>query len=184
MLKVICETDAGGMNHVIRVVPSDVLSPDAYTFRKQFVSALRESLWQEVLKQGLSPERSTIEQLYEASNAIEEATRYHQGTWRMDGMGNAQSMAPRVMVPKVMALNQPVRRGPSMAQAVPSNNQHSRLVNVGKNDSHTTTTTATKPPPQRGGNPTWPHTITNDRNPTHQYLVCYECGQTGLFRNL
>ena len=26
MLKVICETDAGGMNHVIRVVPSDVLS--------------------------------------------------------------------------------------------------------------------------------------------------------------
>ena len=41
------------------------------------------------------------------------------------------------------------------------------------------TTTATKPPPQRGGNPTWPHTTTNDRNPTHQYLVCYECGQTG-----
>ena len=27
MLKVICETDAGGMNHVIRVVPSGVLSP-------------------------------------------------------------------------------------------------------------------------------------------------------------
>ena len=27
MLKVICETDAGGMNHVIHVVPSDVLSP-------------------------------------------------------------------------------------------------------------------------------------------------------------
>ena len=26
MLKVICKTDAGGMNHVIRVVPSDVLS--------------------------------------------------------------------------------------------------------------------------------------------------------------
>ena len=26
MLKVICETDAGGMNHVIHVVPSDVLS--------------------------------------------------------------------------------------------------------------------------------------------------------------
>ena len=29
MLKVICETDAGGMNHVIRVVPSDVLSPSS-----------------------------------------------------------------------------------------------------------------------------------------------------------
>ena len=28
MLKVICETDAGGMNHVIRVVPSDVLSSE------------------------------------------------------------------------------------------------------------------------------------------------------------
>ena len=27
MLKVICERDAGGMNHVIRVIPSDVLSP-------------------------------------------------------------------------------------------------------------------------------------------------------------
>ena len=27
MLKVICETDAGRMNHVICIVPSDVLSP-------------------------------------------------------------------------------------------------------------------------------------------------------------
>ena len=29
MLKVICETDAGRMNHVIRVIPSDVLSTQA-----------------------------------------------------------------------------------------------------------------------------------------------------------
>ena len=76
---------------------------------------LHESLCQEILKQGLSPEHSTIEQLYEASNAIEEATRHHQGTRRMDGMGNAQSTAPQVMVPKMMALNQPVQRGPPMA---------------------------------------------------------------------
>ena len=32
MLKVICETDAGGMNHVICVVPSDVLSPDKLSY--------------------------------------------------------------------------------------------------------------------------------------------------------
>ena len=57
-----------------------IIYPDAYTFRKQFVSALHELLCQEILKRGLSPEHSTIEQLYEASNAIEEATRYHQGT--------------------------------------------------------------------------------------------------------
>ena len=86
--------------------------------------ALRELLHQEILKQGLSPERSTIEQLYKASNAIEEATRYHQGTRRMDSIENAQSTVPRVMVPKMTTLNQPVWRGPQMAQTVPSNNQH------------------------------------------------------------
>ena len=84
------------------------------------------------------------------------------------------------MVPKMVTLNQPVCRGPPMARTVPSSNQHSRPVNVGKSDSRTTTTaTAMKPTPQKGGNLTRPHIIINDRNPTHQYLVCYECGQTG-----
>ena len=157
-----------------------IMHPDAYMFRKRFILALCKSLCQEILKRGLSPERSTIEQLYKASNAIEEATRYNQGTRRMDSIGNAQSTVPRVMVPKMTTLNQPVWRGPQMARMVPSNNQYSQPVNIGKNDSRmTTTTTATKPPPQRGGNPTQPHMISNDCNPTHQYLLCYKCGQTG-----
>ena len=63
-----------------------IMHPDAYRFRKRFVSALRKLLRQEILKQDLSPERSTIKQLYKASNAIEEATRYHQGTRRMDSI--------------------------------------------------------------------------------------------------
>ena len=90
------------------------------------------------------------------------------------------SVLNRVMVPMMTTLNQPVCRGPLMARTVPSSNQHSRPVNVGKsNDCMTMTTMGMKPTPRKGGSLTQPHTIINDCNPTHQYLVCYECGQTG-----
>ena len=51
--------------------------PDVYTFRKWFVSALRDSLRNEVLKKGYNAKFSTINQLYETAHMIEEASRYN-----------------------------------------------------------------------------------------------------------
>ena len=48
--------------------------PDVYTFHKQFVSALRDSLRNEVLKKGYNAEFSTIDQLYETARMIGEAS--------------------------------------------------------------------------------------------------------------
>ena len=60
---------------------------------------------QEVLKQGLNPEKSTISQLYELANVIEEATRYNQGTHRTEGISIIPSMTQRPIVSKPNALN-------------------------------------------------------------------------------
>ena len=46
-----------------------------YMFRKQFVSALRDLLCNEVLKKGYNTKFSTIDQLYETARMIEEASR-------------------------------------------------------------------------------------------------------------
>ena len=48
---------------------------DVYMFQKRFVSALRN----EVLKNGYTAEFSTIEQLFEAAQMIEDAFQYHIG---------------------------------------------------------------------------------------------------------
>ena len=53
--------------------------PDVYMFCKWFVSALRDSLRNEVLKKGYNAKFSTIDQLYETACMIEEASRYNQG---------------------------------------------------------------------------------------------------------
>ena len=53
--------------------------PDVYTFHKQFISALRNSLRNEVLKKGYNAEFSTIDQLYETARMIEEASCYNHG---------------------------------------------------------------------------------------------------------
>ena len=51
--------------------------PNVYTFRKWFISALRDSLRNEVLKKGYNAEFSTIDQLYETAHMIEEASCYN-----------------------------------------------------------------------------------------------------------
>ena len=53
--------------------------PDVYMFHKQFVSALRDLLCNEVLKKNYNAEFSTIDQLYETAHMIEEASRYNHG---------------------------------------------------------------------------------------------------------
>ena len=72
------------LNDLKKYTDCMVMQPDKYTFH-------REPLRQEVLKQGLDPEKSTISQLYELVNAIEEATRYNQGTRRTEGIGTIPS---------------------------------------------------------------------------------------------
>ena len=51
--------------------------PNIYTFHKQFISALCNSLCNEVLKKGYNTEFSTIDQLYETAHMIEEASHYN-----------------------------------------------------------------------------------------------------------
>ena len=53
--------------------------PDVYTFRKQFILALHDSLHNEVLKKGYNTKFSTINQLYETACMIEEASHYNHG---------------------------------------------------------------------------------------------------------
>ena len=65
--------------------------PDVYTFRKWFVSALCDSLCNEVLKKGYNAEFSTIDQLYETAHMIEEASRYNHGMRRAENTHTAAS---------------------------------------------------------------------------------------------
>ena len=53
--------------------------PNIYMFCKWFVSALRDSLHNEVLKKGYNAKFSTIDQLYETAHMIEEASHYDHG---------------------------------------------------------------------------------------------------------
>ena len=65
--------------------------PDVYTFRKQFVSALHDSLRNEVLKKGYNAEFSTINQSYETACMIQEASHYNHGMRRAKNMHTAAS---------------------------------------------------------------------------------------------
>ena len=93
------------LNDLKKYTDRMVMRPDEYTFCRRFISALREPLRQEVLKQGLNPEKSTIGQLYKLANAIQEATRYNQGTRRTEGISVIPSTTQRPIVSK------PVRAG-------------------------------------------------------------------------
>ena len=65
--------------------------PDIYTFRKRFISALHDSLHNEVLKKGYNAEFSTIDQLYETACVIEEASCYNHGMRHAENMHTAAS---------------------------------------------------------------------------------------------
>ena len=53
--------------------------PNVYMFHKRFVSALHDSLCNEVLKKGYNAKFSTINQLYETACMIEEASHSNHG---------------------------------------------------------------------------------------------------------
>src|SRR3977135_1733399 len=64
------------MNELNKQSARMISSLDAYTFRKRFVSALRELLRCELLRCGYNAECSSLDKLYSAAKALEEATRY------------------------------------------------------------------------------------------------------------
>ena len=77
--------------------------PDVYTFRKQFVSALCDSLCNEVLKKGYNAEFSTINQLYKTAHMIEEASHYNHGMRRAENahiaVSNTKPTAHKALLP-------------------------------------------------------------------------------------
>ena len=67
-----------------------IYPPNIYMFHKWFVSALHDSLCNEVLKKSYKTEFSTIEQLYETAQMVEEAFHYNQGMWCMESAHGAR----------------------------------------------------------------------------------------------
>ena len=65
--------------------------PNVYIFCKQFVSALRDLLHNEVLKKGYNTELSTIDHLYETAQMVEEASCYNHGMWHVESVHTAVS---------------------------------------------------------------------------------------------
>jgi hypothetical protein len=63
------------MNELTKYVACMIQQPDDYTLRRRFVSALRETLRNEVLKKGYNAETSSLDVLCDTAWVIEEASR-------------------------------------------------------------------------------------------------------------
>ena len=77
--------------------------PDVYTFHKQFILALHDLLYNEVLKKGYNAKFSTIDQLYETARMIEEASCYNQGMQHTENthtaVSNTKPAAHKTLLP-------------------------------------------------------------------------------------
>ena len=67
------------LNNLKKYATQMIHPPNVYMFHKWFVSALHDSLCNEVLKKGYNAKFSTIDQLYETACMIEEASCYNHG---------------------------------------------------------------------------------------------------------
>jgi alcohol dehydrogenase YqhD (iron-dependent ADH family) len=67
------------MNELTKYAARMIQQPDDYMLRQQFVSALRETLCNGVLKKGYNAEMSSLDVLCDTARMIEEASRYNQG---------------------------------------------------------------------------------------------------------
>ena len=79
------------LNDLKKYAAQMIHPPDVYTFCKRFVSALCDSLCNEVLKKGYNAEFSTIDQLYETARMIEEASCYNHRMRRAKNTHTAAS---------------------------------------------------------------------------------------------
>ena len=148
--------------------------PDVYTFRKWFVSALRDLLRNEVLKKGYNAEFSTIDQLYETARMIEEASCYNHGMRHAENThtaaSNTKPAAHKTLLPMVQ-LRTVVGRENVVHCTQPMCTYHTpkpEQKTVQVKDSSTKLSYRQKPlpqPPKREGN--------------SMNITCYEFGQLG-----
>jgi hypothetical protein len=74
-----------------------IQQPDEYTLRRRFLSVLRKTLRNEVLKKGYNAETSSLDAVCNTARMIEEASRYNQGMHRAEAANtaaNAYRLAP------------------------------------------------------------------------------------------
>jgi hypothetical protein len=85
------------MNELTKYAARMIQQPDEYTLRQRFVSALRKTMRNEVLKMGYNAETSSLDALCDTARMIEEASRYNQGMRRAEAANttaNAYRLAP------------------------------------------------------------------------------------------
>ena len=72
------------LNNIKRYATQMIHLPSVYMFHNHFVSTLHDLLHNEVLKKGYNAKFSTIEQLYETAQMVEEASCYNHGMQHVD----------------------------------------------------------------------------------------------------
>jgi hypothetical protein len=77
------------MNELTKYTSHMIQQLDNYTLRWHFVSALRETLRNEVLKKGYNAETSSLDALCDTARMIEEASQYNQGMRRAEAANTA-----------------------------------------------------------------------------------------------
>jgi hypothetical protein len=85
------------MKELTKYTARMIQQPDDYTLRRPFVSALRETLRNVVLKKGHNAETRSLDALCDTARMIEEASRYNQGMRRAEAANtaaNASRLAP------------------------------------------------------------------------------------------
>jgi hypothetical protein len=67
------------MNELTKYAARMIQQPDEYTLQRRFVSALRKTLCNKVLKKGYNAETSSLDALCDTARMTEEASQYNQG---------------------------------------------------------------------------------------------------------
>jgi Zinc knuckle len=167
------------MNELTKSAAHMIQQPVDYTLRRRFVSALRETLRNEVLKKGYNAETSSLDVLCNTAHIIEEASRYNRGMQRAEAASmaaNTYQLAPS-KPSTALGLNRPAAftKG-STFQCVPP----LRPVQAGK-------VPEAKPPQAPGSlaKPNYPlkqQMQTPPQNRPQNSSACFECGQPGHIR--
>ena len=148
--------------------------PDVYRFHKQFISALHDSLCNEVLKKGYNAKFSTIDQLYKTARMIEEASRYNHGMRCAKNAHTAVSNT-KPAAHKTLLLMVQLRTVVGRENVVHCT-QPTRTYNAPKPEQKTVQVkdSLTKLSYQQKPLPRLPKREGNSMN-----ITCYECGQVG-----
>jgi hypothetical protein len=77
------------MNELTKYAAYMIQQPDDYTLRQHFVSALHQTLRNEVLKKGYNAATSSLEALCDTARMIEEASWYNQGMRKEEAANTA-----------------------------------------------------------------------------------------------